>query len=125
MDDLSRFCCPNPDCPHYNQRGSDTIRVRARYGRDRQRRLLWCLACRTRFAQTRGTPLFDCRLPQGKAVWILEHLQDGCGQRQTARLTRCARTTVARLGRLAGAHAARAHDDLVGFSPLHPQAAAR
>jgi len=119
MEELSRFCCPNPDCARYHQRDAGNIRVRARYGKHR-RRLLYCLDCKARFSETRGTPLFDCRLPQDKALSILAHLQDGCGVRQTARLCKAGRNTVARLGRLAGDHAALAHDHLVGFSPLHP-----
>jgi len=51
-------------------------------------------------------------------------VQDGCGVRQTSRLVGVHRDAVARYGRLAGEHAYDAHDELVGFSPLHDQAAA-
>ena len=50
MDDLKIFCCQNPDCPDYGQRGLDNLRVCFRNGPDKQRRVL---AWRTR--GTEGT----------------------------------------------------------------------
>ena len=52
---------------------------------------------------------------------MLEHLADGCGVRQTSRLAKVHRDTVARLAHKAGGHAQQLHDELVGFSPLHHQ----
>lgn len=122
MDDLDRFCCLNPDCERHGQRGAGNIAVRARYGGG-QRRLLYCKACKRRFSERKGTPLFACRLGQDKACSVLAHLQEGCGVRQTSRLLGVHRDTVTRLARLAGDHAKAAHDELVSFSPLHDQAA--
>jgi transposase-like protein len=124
MDDLERFCCLNPDCPRYGQRGAGNIAVRARYGAEK-RRLLYCKACKRRFSERKGTPLFACRLDDATARSALAHLQDGCGIRQTGRLLGIHRDTVLRLGRLAGAHARAAHDELVAFSPLDDAAATR
>ena len=123
MEDLSLFCCLNPECADRGKRGGGNLSVRARYGKHR-RRLLYCTSCKARFSERKGTPLFDCRLDDGKARAVLEHLQDGCGVRQTERLTRVNRNTVMRLARLAGGHARAAHDELVSFSPLHDEAAA-
>src|SRR5262245_26181649 len=36
MDDLSRFCCLNPDCPLYGQRDQGNVAVRALYGPHRR-----------------------------------------------------------------------------------------
>jgi transposase-like protein len=125
MADLSRFCCLNPDCPRRGARGQGNIAVRARYG-DGDRLLLYCKVCKKRFSERKGTPLFNCRLPDDKAASVLAHLQDGCGVRQTHRLVGVHRDTVMRLGRQAGDHARAAHDELVGVSPLdHPAAAGR
>ena len=124
MDDLSRFCCLNPDCPQYGQRDQGNIAVRARYGPHR-RRLLYCKTCKKRFSQRKGTPLFHTRLDDRTALSVLAHLQEGCGVRQAERLVGVHRDPVTRLGRLAGDHAHDAHDELVGFSPLHPQGPAR
>jgi transposase-like protein len=123
-DDLSRFCCPSPGCPEHGRRGGGNIAVRARYGPDKTR-LLYCKRCKARFSERRGTPLFDCRLPPEKALSVLAHLQEGCGVRQTERLVGVHRDTVTRLARKAGDHAYDAHEELVGFSPLHPQGPAR
>ena len=123
MDDLSRFCCLNPDCPDRGKRGAGNLTARDRYG-PHNRRLLYCQSCKARFSERKGTPLFDCRLDEAKAQAVLAHLQDGCGVRQTERLAGVNRNTVMRLGRLAGDHAKAAHDDLVSLSPLDRQAAA-
>src|SRR5262245_44705983 len=87
MDDLSRFCCQNPDCADYGLRGRDNLRVGFRYGPGKQRRLLVCRTCQARFSERKGTALFAARLPEGQALAVFQHLQDGCGVRQTARLT--------------------------------------
>jgi transposase-like protein len=122
MDDLSRFCCFNTSCPDHGLRGKGNIAVRGYYGPNKARRLLYCKTCKQRFSERKGTPLFHCHLPQDKAQAVLEHLQDGCGVRQTSRLVRVHQATVTRLGRLAGQHARDTHDLVVGFSPLDDQA---
>ena len=124
MDDLSRFCCLNPGCALYGKRDQGNIAVRALYGPHR-RRLLYCKTCKQRFSERKGTPLFQTRLDDRTALSVLAHLQEGTGVRQTERLVGVHRDTVTRLGRLAGDHAHDAHDELVGFSPLHPQGPAR
>ena len=55
---------------------------------------------------------------------MLKHLADGCGVRQTARLTGVGKNAVCRLAKAAGTHAQQLHDELVAFSPQHPQGAA-
>jgi LacI family transcriptional regulator len=122
MEDLHLFCCLAPDCPKYGQRGQGNIAVRARHG-PHDRRLLYCKACKRRFSERKGTPLFDCRLDESVAHSVLAHLRDGCGVRQTERLVGVNRNTVMRLARKAGKHAKDAHDELVCFSPLHHQVA--
>ena len=123
-EDLSRFCCQNRGCPDYGRRGAGNLTVPMRYG-PQQRRLLRCKTCKARFSERKGTPLFDSRLPPDKAVAVLKHLADGCGARQTGRLVGVDKDTVVRFGLLAGDHAQKLHDELVAFSPLDHQAAAR
>ncbi len=125
MDDLSRFCCLNRDCPGYGRRDAGNLSVCMRYGRERQHCLLYCTTCRARFSARKGTPLFGARLPRAKLLAVLAHLADGCGVRQTARLVGVGKNTVSRLGLLAGGHARQLHDELVGFSPLDYQSPAR
>jgi transposase-like protein len=125
LDDLSRFCCLNPDCANYGRRAAGNLSVCMRYGRGRQYRLLYCATCQARFSERKGTPLFGARLPSDKLLAVLAHLADGCGVRQTARLVGVGKNTVNRLSLLAGNHARQLHDELVGFSPLDHQSPAR
>jgi transposase-like protein len=117
MDDLSRFCCLNSVRPEHGKRGAGNLTVTHRYGPGKARRMLRCRACKARFSEHEGTPLFDSRLPPGKVASVVEHVAEGCGVRQTGRLCRVAPNTVARYSRLAGEHAKAAHDDLVAVSP--------
>jgi transposase-like protein len=120
MDDLSRFCCLNSDCPEHGKRGAGNLTVTHRYGPDKSRRMLRCRACKARFSERKGTPLFGSPLTQEKAVSVLHHIAEGNGVRKTGRLVGVNRETVARYGRRAGAHAASLHDELVAVSPQHP-----
>ncbi len=123
-DDLSAFCCLNPDCPLYGQRGQGNLTVPMRYG-PQQRRLLRCRTCKKRFSERKGTPLFDTRLPEDKAVSVLQHIAEGVGVRKTGRLVGVNKDTVVRLSLLAGQHAQQLHDELVAFSPQDPRGPVR
>jgi transposase-like protein len=124
MDDLSAFCCQNEGCPDYGRRGHGNLRVCMRYGRHR-RRLLDCKSCKARFSERKGTPLFDCRLPDEQAVSVLAHIAEGCGVRKTGRLVGVNKDTVVRYSLLAGEHARQLHDESVAFSPSDPGGAVR
>jgi transposase-like protein len=119
-EDLSHFCCQNERCPDFGKRGIDNLTVCARYGKDKQRRLLYCRTCKVRFSERKGTPLFGSQLSEDQALSIFEHLADRTGVRATARLVKVNRNTVVRYARLAGGHARQLHDELVAFSPQHP-----
>jgi transposase-like protein len=125
MDDLGHFCCQNPACKDYGVRGGDNLRVHGRYGREERYRLLKCRTCQARFSERKGTPLYRSHLSEEKVVSLLEHLNEGCGVRQTERLVKVHRDTVMRYGRLSGDHARDAHDGLVAFSPEHPRGPVR
>jgi hypothetical protein len=125
MDDLSRFCCQNAQCPDHGKRGAGNLTVCAWYGKRQKRRLLYCRTCKTRFSERKGTVFFGSRLPDERVVEILAHIQEGCGQRKTTRLTGSARNTVARYSQLAGEHAWALHEELVAFSPSDAGGATR
>ena len=118
-DDLSAFCCQNPDCPDYGQRGKGNLTVPMRYGANK-RRLLRCRTCKARFSERKGTPLFGAQLPEEKVVSLLDHIAEGVGVRKTGRLVGVNKNTVVRYCLLAGAHAQELHDELVAFSPSDP-----
>jgi len=113
---LSAFCCQNPDCPDYGQRGKGNLTVPMRYGANK-RRLLRCRTCKARFSERKGTPLFGAQLPEEKVVSLLDHIAEGVGVRKTGRLVGVNKNTVVRYCLLAGAHAQELHDELVAFSP--------
>ena len=122
MDDLSRFCCLSPTCRLRGERDAGNLYVRGHYGSGHWR-LLCCRACGSRFSERKGTALFGSKLPEDKSRSVLEHLHEGCGMRQTARLTRVSRGTVERLAERAGDHARALHDELVAFSPADARGA--
>jgi transposase-like protein len=123
-DDLTRFCCQNPDCESYGRRGADNLLVIDHFGKARHRPL-YCKVCKDRFSEFKGTPFFNSRLPHEKVLAVLEHLAEGCGVRQAARLVGVNKDTVTRLALLAGRHAEDAHDELVAFSPRGPRGPVR
>lgn len=60
MQDLSAFCCQNPECSDYGKRGLGNLSVTDHYGLQDARRMLRCATCEARFSERKGTPLFDC-----------------------------------------------------------------
>jgi LacI family transcriptional regulator len=125
MDDLERFCCQDPECSLYGRRDAGNLSACARYGKQNHIRLLYCKACKGRFSERKGTPLFHSHLPEDKAHSVLQHLGEGCGIRQTERLAGVHRDSVGRLARMVGQHAHDAHDELVAFSPSDPRGPVR
>jgi transposase-like protein len=119
-DDLSRFCCQNKRCVAYGSKGAGNLRVVDYIGKDKNIRLLRCKTCKKRFSERKGTVFFRSHLPVAKVVSILQHVQDGCGMRQTGRLEKTKEDTVIRLARLAGKHGKSLHEELLAFSPSHP-----
>jgi LacI family transcriptional regulator len=119
MDDLSRFCCQNQECRDYGKRGAGNVVFREWYGspKRRHKRLLCCRTCRKRFSERKGTIFFRAHLPEEKVVEVVDHVQEGCGLRKTARLTEVNRNTVGRYSELAGTHGKAVHDELAAFSP--------
>lgn len=117
MDDLSRFCCQNEKCADYGKRGHGNLSVCDRYGKNKERRMLYCASCKARFSERKGTPFFGAQLPDEQIVSVLAHIGEGCGVRQTGRLVGVNRNTVVRYSMLAGEHAQKLHDEPVAFSP--------
>ena len=119
MDDLSALCCQNKQCPDYGKRGLGNVRVSGRYGKGKRLRLLYCRACKARFSERKGTPLFRAHLSEKKILALGSHIAEGCGVRKTERLVGVARVTVIHYCRLFGEHSKALHDELVAFSPRH------
>jgi len=117
MKPLDELCCQNSECPKYGERGAGNLTVCGRIGKDKSIRQLYCRVCKARFSERKGTPLYYAKLPAQTVLSILEHVRDGCGVRQTARLVKVSKDTANRYVRLAGEHAAALHEELAAFSP--------
>jgi transposase-like protein len=120
MCSLKEFCCQNLECSDYGKRGIGNLRKHGWSSKKQGIRMLYCRSCKTYFSERKGTALEGSRLPQEKAESVLEHVQEGCGVRQTARLVKVNKNTVSRLALKAGEHARDVHDELVAFSPTNP-----
>lgn len=117
MRPLEQFCCQNSECPQYGKRGAGNLTVCGWSNRRKTIRQLYCRVCKARFSERKGTPLYYAKLPVERVLSILEHVQEGCGVRQTGRLAKVSKDTANRYVWLAGEHAAALHDELVAFSP--------
>jgi hypothetical protein len=84
-DDLAHSSRRTTDAGSSAAGASDDLLVIDRFARAGHR-LLHCKACRARFSEFKGTPLFHSKLPREKVLAILGHLAEGCDTRQTARL---------------------------------------
>ena len=124
-EDYSHLACPNPDCADYGRRGAANLRLHGWSGKARRIRCLHCATCGTDFSERANTPLFGLTSSEQTLAAIAEHLADGCGVRQTARLVGVSKDTVTRLALLAGRHAKATHDELVAFSPRDPRGPVR
>ena len=121
MRPIEEFCCQNKECPDFGKKGLGNLSQRGWSGHKKAIRMLFCSVCRAHFSERAGTVLSGSRLPEDKAIDVLNHLFDQNGIRQTGRLTGVNRNTVNRYARIAGEHAEKVHEELVAFSPSNPR----
>ena len=115
--DINSLTCVNLECQLFDQPGQNNLKVRKVYGRD-QLRFLRCKECQEEFSERRDTALFNSKIPEAKAVSVIEHLDEGCTVTGTARLVKVAKDTVSRLLKVAGRHAQQFHHQKVqGITP--------
>lgn len=125
MHPIDHFCCQNSACPDHGQRGQGNLYFRGWSGKGQRIRMIYCRTCKKSFSQRKGTPLEDSRLPEDKAISLLEHIREGCGTRATSRLVKVDKNTVTRYVRLAGPHAQQLHQEKLAFSPSDPRGPTR
>jgi hypothetical protein len=58
-EDLSRFCCQDPHCPDYGQRGHGNLTVCGQYGKTRSIRLLYCRTCKACFSEMTSFTIYS------------------------------------------------------------------
>ena len=78
------------------KRGLENLYVRKIYGKE-QLRLLCCRHCGMEFGERRGTPLWNCKLSEAKAMAIVEQRAEGSSF--NARLVKVSPETVRRHSR--------------------------
>lgn len=105
---LESLACCHPACDLYGQADQGNLIVRKVYGPDRIR-YLRCRACQTEFSERKGTALWNCKIREARAIDVAAHLGEGCTFKGTARLCDVDSSTVRRLNRRLGAHAAAFH----------------
>ncbi len=120
MVPIDHFRCQNSHCPQAGARGGENLHSRGYSGKGRRIRLVYRRTCKRSSSGRKGTVPEHARLPDEKALAILNHLREGCGTRATGRLVEVDKNTVTRYLAKAGAHAEKLHDELVAFSPPNP-----
>jgi len=109
-EDLSKFCCPNPDCIDFREFGKGNLRVSERMGKDKRLRRLCCRTCQTRFSELRGSLLEYTQLREDKVVLIVKCLTYGNSVDATADIAEVDPRTVQRIVDRGGTRAEAFHD---------------
>jgi len=108
---LASLACVTPGCKLYGKPGQYNLTVRKTYGKHDKIRYLRCRACQEEFSERKHTALWNCKIPEEKAVSVTEHLSEGNSIKGTARLERVDPSTVRRLNKRAGQHGEQYHDE--------------
>jgi len=104
MTNVKNAFCPNTDCKDYGLQNHGNIAIRGKYGKDKDKDLLYCRTCGKRFASTRATAFFGLHLSDDKIAQIIHHAAEGVGVRATSRLLDINKDTVNRVILRAGEH---------------------
>lgn len=104
MTDIENAYCPNENCKNYGIRNLGNIAFRGKYGKNKDKDLLYCRTCNKRFAPTRSTAFFGLHLSDEQIRKIIHHAAEGVGVRATSRLLNINKDTVNRVILRAGEH---------------------
>ena len=104
MTDVKNAFCPNIDCKDYGLQNHGNIAIRGKYGKNKDKDLLYCRTCGKRFASTRATAFFGLHLSDDKIAQIIHHAAEGVGVRATSRLLDINKDTVNRVILRGGEH---------------------
>ena len=98
MVPIAHFRRQNSDCPRAGARGGGNLYFRGWSGESRRIRMVYRRTCKRSFSEREGTVLERARLPDDKALAILNHPREGCGTRATGRLVEVDKDTVTLVG---------------------------
>jgi transposase-like protein/IS1 family transposase len=82
---MQHHFCPSPHCAYYGWVGFGNVRANGHPSGGRWRQLQ-CVACRSYFLETHGTPLHGTRVTPELVVWAVGALAEGLGIRAVGRI---------------------------------------
>lgn len=109
---LESLACMNKECQKYGYKDQGNLKVRKTYGKEGIR-YLRCSECGEEFSERKGSALWNCKIPEERAVRIAEQLAEGTSLKGTVRTTKSSRDAVRRMNRRLGQHSRLFHDALV------------
>jgi transposase-like protein len=104
MLEIEYIYCPNRCCKDYGLRGNGNVGVRGNYGKNKNRKLLYCRTCGKRFAASTSTAFYRMHLSEDIIRQILHHAAEGDGVQSTARSLKIDTGIVQRVILRAGEH---------------------
>ena len=110
--DVDSLWCMNEACKYFQKSGLGNLVIRKIYGHDRIR-YLRCRHCGREFSERRGSALFNTKITEDKAVSVMDHLNEGCGVKSTAKLVHVSKDAVRRLIEVTGKTSKEIHDKRV------------
>lgn len=113
MAELGLCFCPNEACKEYGLRGQGNLTRQFAYGVNKDRHMLYCRTCKSRFAETRCTAFFGSKLSSEQIGSILRTTAEGTGVRATGRILGLDKDAVNRVILKAGEHCAKVLENLL------------
>jgi ribosomal protein L37AE/L43A len=106
---LESLSCVNADCEQCGRSGQNNLIIRKIYGKD-QIRYLRCRGCGEELSERKLTGLWNCKIPEERAIRVSQQLAEGTSLKGTARLTTTHPVVKHRQGnKLAAVAVAKAH----------------
>lgn len=112
MLDIKQYACPNKDCLDFSIKEKGNLTPQFQYG-PMQRWMLRCSTCKSRFSETKGTPLENSKLTATVIGQILKVTAEGNGVRATGRIVGVSKNATNRIILKVGAHCAKILQDLL------------
>jgi transposase-like protein len=94
---ISETFCINNDCKDYGIKNLGNIRTRGKYGKSKEKQLLYCQTCGQRFSYSRSTAFFGLRIPENKITQVIEKTANGIGIREIGRQLEISKDTANRV----------------------------
>jgi len=113
MVELELCFCPNEVCKDYGLRGQANLTRQFVYGVNKDRHMLYCRTCKTRFAQMRCTAFFGTKFSSAQIGAILRTTAEGVGVRATGRILGLDKDAVNRVILKAGENCVKVLENLL------------